>query len=186
MACEQDYLNNCPNLRLGVSESGTINHDRWPLSFLDPQPGHQIKLTIRSAGPGRGATRAPWNRARSTALGPVRPSGLPDRRWAMTRQWYYGRGAEITGPVSDRELFDLAGGGHILPTDTVWRDQIESGVPASRVKNLFPPDRIASVPVLEAPAAATHHSPEPAAVVEALPVVVPAPAKKTGRAVAGK
>jgi hypothetical protein len=104
----------------------------------------------------------------------------------MTRQWYYGRGAEITGPVSDRELFALAEGGHILRTDTVWRDEVETGVPASRVKNLFPPDPIASVPDLEAPAAATHDSPEPAAVAEALPAIVPAPAKKTGRAVAGK
>jgi hypothetical protein len=54
-----------------------------------------------------------------------------------TSQWYYGRGSEISGPVSDKELFDLAAIGQVLPTDTIWRDAIETGVPAARVKNLF-------------------------------------------------
>ena len=56
----------------------------------------------------------------------------------MTNQWYYGRGADISGPVSSDELIDLAANGKVIPTDTIWRDDIETGVPADRVKNLFP------------------------------------------------
>jgi hypothetical protein len=56
----------------------------------------------------------------------------------MTAQWYYGRGTDITGPVSGKALFDLAASGRVLPTDTVWRDGSEAGVAAGKVKNLFP------------------------------------------------
>jgi hypothetical protein len=56
----------------------------------------------------------------------------------MTNQWYYGRGADVSGPVSSQELFDLAVCGKVIPTDTIWRDDNETGVPAAKVKNLFP------------------------------------------------
>jgi hypothetical protein len=55
----------------------------------------------------------------------------------MPVQWYYGRGADITGPLSGRELSDLATSGKIVPTDTVWQEGVEAGVPARKVKNLF-------------------------------------------------
>jgi hypothetical protein len=89
----------------------------------------------------------------------------------MIRKWYYGRGADITGPVSDRELSDLAAGGHLLPTDTVWRDGVEDGVPADQVEYLF--------------SAAALIGDEPAPVPPVSPAAVAPPAKKTGRAVAG-
>jgi hypothetical protein len=56
----------------------------------------------------------------------------------MPDLWFYGRGADITGPVAGPELARLAAGGTVLPTDTVWRDGVEDGVPAARVPGLFP------------------------------------------------
>ena len=53
-------------------------------------------------------------------------------------QWFYGRGSDITGPVTGPELSGLAAGGTVLPTDTVWRDGVEDGVPADQVPDLFP------------------------------------------------
>jgi hypothetical protein len=82
----------------------------------------------------------------------------------MVDQWFYGRGSDITGPVSGPELTALAAGGTVLPTDTVWRDGEEDGVPADQVPNLFP----AAAP---APAAPTGYR---------------TPATTRGRAVAGK
>src|SRR5262245_43537174 len=58
----------------------------------------------------------------------------------MNVRWFYGRGSDISGPVTGKQLADLAASGQILKTDIVWRDGLESGVPASKVKNLFPPD----------------------------------------------
>jgi GYF domain 2 len=55
----------------------------------------------------------------------------------MTVQWYFGRGADITGPMSGKELSDLAASGDVLPSDTVWREGVEMGVPAHTVRNLF-------------------------------------------------
>lgn len=90
----------------------------------------------------------------------------------MTDQWYYGRGADITGPVSGLELADLAAGGGLLPTDTVWEGGAEDGVPAGQVEYLF--------------SAAALIGDEPAPVAAAPAAVVAPPAKKTGRAMAGK
>ena len=55
----------------------------------------------------------------------------------MVDQWFYGRGADITGPVSGPELAALAAAGTVQPTDTVWRDGVEDGVPAGQVPDLF-------------------------------------------------
>jgi hypothetical protein len=60
-----------------------------------------------------------------------------DRNKFMTTQWYYGRDADISGPVSDQDLADLAASGEILPTDTIWKEGLETGVPAARVRGLF-------------------------------------------------
>ena len=56
----------------------------------------------------------------------------------MTDLWFYGRGSDITGPVSGPDLSKLATAGTILPTDTVWRDGIEDGTSAAKVPGLFP------------------------------------------------
>jgi GYF domain 2 len=55
----------------------------------------------------------------------------------MPSQWFYGRGSDIIGPVSEGELVELAATGNVLPSDTVWREGRESGVPAAKVRHLF-------------------------------------------------
>lgn len=67
----------------------------------------------------------------------------------MKNQWSYGSGAEISGPVSDTELFDIAANGTVLRTDTIWRNDVESGVSAAKVKNLFP--ELVPIPVSAPP-----------------------------------
>jgi hypothetical protein len=106
----------------------------------------------------------------------------------MTSQWYYGRESDISGPVTDRQLFDLAARGEIVPTDTVWRDAIEAGVRAGDVKNLFPVTE-SPVPVAHVPVSiALNEVPEVAKAAVAAPTPpVPAPSPaKSGRATAGK
>jgi hypothetical protein len=70
----------------------------------------------------------------------------------MINEWYYGRGADISGPITGKALAELAANGTILPGDTVWREGVENGVLASNVKNLFVPPKpfIVPIPVLEA------------------------------------
>lgn len=67
----------------------------------------------------------------------------------MPNQWFYGRGSDISGPVSGSELAELAASGEVLPTDTIWLGGRESGVPAAKVKNLFPAKAPAAVNVSE-------------------------------------
>src|SRR5216684_6371639 len=58
-------------------------------------------------------------------------------RFAMTTQWYYVHDAKRLGPFTARQLAELAAAGKILPTDTVWKEGMEKGVPAEKVKNLL-------------------------------------------------
>ena len=114
----------------------------------------------------------------------------------MTDQWYYGRATDISGPVSERELMCLAASGQVLPTDTVWQQGVEDGVPAATVKNLFAvaaPTAVADEPTWqlagdlfnetdgkgEAPSAAPVETPPANA-------YAPRPPAKAGRATAGK
>lgn len=57
----------------------------------------------------------------------------------MNNQWYYARDGGKIGPFTADRLKELAGAGQILPTDTVWKEGVERGVPASRVQHLFAP-----------------------------------------------
>jgi hypothetical protein len=56
----------------------------------------------------------------------------------MVDQWYYAHDADKIGPCSARQLKELAAAGNILGTDTIWREGALKGMPANRVKNLFP------------------------------------------------
>jgi hypothetical protein len=55
----------------------------------------------------------------------------------MTDQWFYSDGETRKGPFSASQLQELAANGTILRTNTVWKEGIERGVPASKVKGLF-------------------------------------------------
>jgi hypothetical protein len=74
----------------------------------------------------------------------------------MIGAWFYGRGADISGPVSGRELAHLAASGKVIPSDTIWREGHEAGVLAGKVKNLFanpylgPPPSLSPVPEADA------------------------------------
>jgi hypothetical protein len=113
----------------------------------------------------RSRVRSPFD-TRQIALGTLRMAVL----------WFYGRGSDISGPVSGPELSALAADGQIVPTDTVWQDGIELGVPARDVPDLFPPSPVD----VAAPEAA-----EPAPFVGHM-VGTLAKTQKRGRAVAGK
>lgn len=64
----------------------------------------------------------------------------------MADQWYYGRGAEIYGPLSGWQVAELADTGGVLLTDTVWEDGSEDGVLASTIAHLFPAAELAVSP----------------------------------------
>ena len=51
--------------------------------------------------------------------------------------WYYAIDGQQHGPVSNRELHDLAGNGGLHPTDLVWQDGFADWKPASEVAGLF-------------------------------------------------
>jgi hypothetical protein len=55
----------------------------------------------------------------------------------MAEAWYYARDANRIGPFSGSQLKNLAALGSILRTDTIWKEGVEKGVLASKVKNLF-------------------------------------------------
>jgi GYF domain 2 len=88
----------------------------------------------------------------------------------MADQWYYGRGAEIHGPLSGWQVAELADAGTVLATDTVWEDGAEEGVLASTIAHLFP-----AAELVESPGAVT---------VTVAPMPPPMPPKKA-RATAG-
>jgi hypothetical protein len=81
----------------------------------------------------------------------------------MADRWFYSHGDSKIGPCSARQMRELASSGGVLPTDTVWKEGIEKGVLASKVKNLF-------LPVSACPRGAE------VPVAAALPVSPPAPA----------
>jgi hypothetical protein len=96
----------------------------------------------------------------------------------MGQLWFYGQGEHKLGPYTALQLRDLAVAGKIRVTDTVWKNGIDLGVLADRVKNLFP---ITLVPLLKAilvPLA----SPPPSSPEVAVPEAVAAASAERGRA----
>jgi hypothetical protein len=64
----------------------------------------------------------------------------------MDANWYYSSGGKQAGPVSSADLNTLASSGQLLPTDMVWKEGMQSWVPANRVKGLFNSIPVASGP----------------------------------------
>jgi hypothetical protein len=56
----------------------------------------------------------------------------------MIDQWYFAWDDHRFGPFSAAQLKELAALGRLQPTDTVWKAGVEKGVPADKVKHLFP------------------------------------------------
>jgi hypothetical protein len=105
----------------------------------DAEKRHQTNLTI----PIRAAPCSAEDEPRQETSGSpgLRPSLSAEKVFPMADQWYYARAA-----------------GRILPTDTIWKEGIEKGFSAVRVKNLLPPTPAPSSAVnrsaLSTPAAA--------------------------------
>jgi hypothetical protein len=55
----------------------------------------------------------------------------------MVDQWYFAWGEHKFGPFTSIEMKQLADIGRLQPDDTVWKEGVETGVAASRIKNLF-------------------------------------------------
>jgi len=60
------------------------------------------------------------------------------KRAAATSAWKYRKNGAECGPVTGKQLIDLAAQGQLKPTDFVWRDGLSAWVSASKVKGLFP------------------------------------------------
>ncbi len=52
-------------------------------------------------------------------------------------EWYYAIAGQQYGPISDRELHDLAGDGSLRPDHLVWRDGFSDWQPAGSIPGLF-------------------------------------------------
>jgi GYF domain 2 len=64
------------------------------------------------------------------------PSSLGDD--LMASQWYYAKGGEQHGPISGRELKELATSGGLGPADLVWKEGMPEWRPAGGLQGLFP------------------------------------------------
>jgi len=106
----------------------------------------------------------------------------------MAEEWYYWHDAAILGPFTAERLADLALAGRILPIDTVWKGDMEAGIPASRVKHLFPASAAISAGTVSGPAAESASIPTEIAERTISPTwdAASSASKTTRRAVAGK
>jgi hypothetical protein len=109
-----------------IKKNLTIPEDE---RFGDAVGGRNVSLSGSVAA----APRLPRIRGRPvTAFTPV---GRSLR--TMADIWYYAHDGTKSGPLSGRQLKDLADTDHILPTDTVWKEGTARGVSAGKVKYLF-------------------------------------------------
>ena len=64
----------------------------------------------------------------------------------MADRWFYTHDGQKIGPCSGQQLKEFAACGGILPTDTVWKDGIEKGSLARKVRYLFSPGQVDASP----------------------------------------
>ncbi len=55
----------------------------------------------------------------------------------MADQWHYTERGQRQGPVSAKQLTQLAAAGQLNSTDLVWKEGMAAWLPASRIKGLF-------------------------------------------------
>jgi hypothetical protein len=70
----------------------------------------------------------------------------------MVNQWYYARAGKLAGPASPEELSNLADSGQLSPTDLVWKEGMQTWVPADGIKGLFTATLATPVPPVLPPA----------------------------------
>ncbi len=57
----------------------------------------------------------------------------------MAEQWYYARGGQHHGPVTEDQLRQLAASGQVHPTDLVWNTGMANWIQANEAGIVFPP-----------------------------------------------
>ena len=55
----------------------------------------------------------------------------------MADQWYYSQQGQQFGPMSTLQIKKLATAGELQPSDLLWKEGLESWIPANRLKGLF-------------------------------------------------
>ena len=141
-----------------VHRSCLLNRFAGPVSRPVPPAGLPAATgwNGRRAGGlnGRGAARS----TKSLSITPCLPfrflhqkrsrSGrlLQERAWwrrvgfgPSRGQWNFAWDKNRLGPFSAAQLRELAEQGKLQPQDTVWKEGVEKGVAAEKVKSLFPP-----------------------------------------------
>src|SRR5689334_7954791 len=80
----------------------------------------------------------------------------------MADQWYFAWDNQKFGPFSAAQLKELAALGRLQPKDLVWKNDIERGVAADKVKHLFsdPCATILSMKAAVAAQSSTRQAPE--------------------------
>jgi len=53
-------------------------------------------------------------------------------------EWYFSIDGQQFGPISSKQLRELAATGRLKPSDLVWRPGLKTWVPAAKIKGLFP------------------------------------------------
>ena len=56
----------------------------------------------------------------------------------MASEWYYAKGDEKFGPVTDAELTSIAQSGELSPDDLVWNDGMPEWMPVGKIDGLLP------------------------------------------------
>ncbi len=137
-------------------------HDAGPTNYPTGLGQSTRLLAVRCQRIARGLTPLSENHfdsARDRADGIIGGCVL-DRMFAhtmglsMADEWYYWHDSEVLGPFSGRLLVGLAAVGEVLPTDIVWKNGVERGVPASTVRHLFRPESVDPAPLVVAAVAA--------------------------------
>jgi hypothetical protein len=79
-------------------------------------------------------------RLSSKCLGPD-PGGLDlvanEDSTVMAEKWYFARAGKSFGPFSAAQFKELAATEQLRPQDTVWKEGMDKGVPAAKVRQLF-------------------------------------------------
>lgn len=55
----------------------------------------------------------------------------------MADQWFYSQEGQQYGPMSTLQIKNLATAGELQPNDLLWKEGLESWIPANRLKGLF-------------------------------------------------
>jgi hypothetical protein len=93
----------------------------------------------------------------------------------VATQWYFAHDGTKFGPFSVAQLKDLAATEQLRPQDTVWKEGVERGVLAAKVKDLFPDSRTRPLPARGGvPAAPVPPAPVPSSEERSPPSPTPA------------